>query len=62
MNKILPCPFCGQKADTSYNTVFKFQVFCINEECFMNEAIMTGCKTEKEAIDKWNNRVEINIR
>ena len=51
MNKLKPCPFCGGEAVATYNTQFGFQVFCGNDECFMNFITMYDMATEEEAIE-----------
>lgn len=51
MNKLKPCPFCGNEAVETYNTDFGFQIFCSNDACFMNELLVDGMTA-----DKWNTR------
>lgn len=60
MKELKPCPFCGSEADTAYNTRFNWQVFCTNDECFMNTITMYGKGTEEEAIEAWNRRAPID--
>ena len=54
--KLKKCPFCNEIAMTVYNTKFGHQVFCTNDDCFMNEIIMIGFDTEEDAITAWNTR------
>lgn len=57
---LLPCPFCGGKADTQWiphnmaipQTVGGYAVIC--ETCFCVQLI--GAKTEPEALKNWNKR------
>ena len=56
--KLLPCPFCGGEAMTTYNTNFGWQAYCGNDNCFLNDLIMSDCETKKDAIRKWNRRTE----
>jgi len=52
-----PCPFCGEYLMTACNTKFGWQVYCSNDDCFMNEIICTtGWETEQDAIQAWNKR------
>ena len=56
MEKLKPCPFCGSEANTTFNTILGYQVFCTNEDCFMNETMMNDMVTEQAAITEWNRR------
>ena len=57
MNELKPCPFCGSEAAISYNTRYNWQVFCTNNNCFMNEALFAQVfHTEEEAEKAWNKR------
>ena len=59
MNRELkPCPFCGSEAVETYNMSYLFQIYCSNDECILNELIMTGMQTEEEAAEVWNKRYE----
>lgn len=55
--KLKPCPFCGSDAETTFNTLFGFQVYCTNDDCLLNELLSQGFDDEKKMIDKWNRRV-----
>ena len=54
--ELKPCPFCGREAATTFNTIFGYQVYCTNDDCFMSEAIMHDKETEQDAIEAWNRR------
>jgi len=47
---IKPCPFCGANGSIGGDSHF-YWVFCFDEEC---DACGPICKTEEEAIQKWN--------
>lgn len=60
LEKLLPCPFCGGKANKyewkdeslwSHNIVSWFTIGCLDCDYQMNT-----CGFEKDAIRKWNNR------
>lgn len=54
--ELLPCPFCGGKAETlSYTYPDEgWQIGCVNINCLLPE--MDGFEDEKEAIKAWNTR------
>lgn len=57
MDELMPCPFCGSTATITYNSLYGFQIYCDNEDCFMNEILITSnIEDEKEAINAWNRR------
>ena len=57
MDDLKPCPFCGQEAMISYNSVYDFQAYCTNDSCFMSQIVMDGMETEEQAKAAWNKRV-----
>ena len=56
MDKLKPCPFCGQEAMISYNSNYDFQAYCTNDSCFMSQIIMEDMETEEQARAAWNKR------
>lgn len=66
---IKPCPFCGSEAilqrDIRYprprcNPKQAYEVICTNYNCVIYRADTHYSLTKKEAIAKWNNRVEVD--
>ena len=55
-DELKPCPFCGEDADKTYNSVHGFQVYCSNVECILNELLMVGMDTEEDSFNAWNQR------
>lgn len=59
MNKLKPCPFCGEEADieTMYmGLTLAFRVYCKNiYHCSVKQI---NWNTEKDAIKAWNKRVD----
>lgn len=59
--KLLPCPFCGGKAETRTSTWndknYKWTVQCKTNLC-MGEMGCAFYRTEAEAIEAWNTRAE----
>jgi len=55
-DELLPCPFCGHKADfrTSSDGTYQW-IRCLNFEC---DAFGPFARTKIDAIVKWNNRVD----
>ena len=53
MTDLKPCPFCGETATVSYNTVFDFVPWCKNPDCILNDLTL-GYETEEKAIEAWN--------
>ena len=54
--ELKPCPFCGEDAIKTYNTVYGFQVYCSNVECILNDLLMVGMDTEEDSFNAWNQR------
>lgn len=52
---VLPCPFCGEDASISLNTVYGFCPWCNNPDCTLND-LTHGYKDEKAALAAWNTR------
>lgn len=61
-NKLLPCPFCGEKA--TLNSIWKlneklvnYTVFCSNQDCV---ASIDGVwsKNKNPIIKQWNTRIK----
>ena len=52
---VLPCPFCGEGASVSYNTVFGFCVWCGDTDCILND-LTHGYHSQEEALAAWNTR------
>lgn len=67
MGKILPCPFCGGTYEDanlclpSDNTDDLFPDFSVAVVCDRCGAVGPCAETRKEAIEAWNNRVEVCI-
>lgn len=57
MTELKFCPFCGEDATVSYNTVFGFVPWCGNPDCILND-LTHGYETEREAAEAWNRRAE----
>lgn len=55
--EILPCPFCGEIKIEIESYTHKTAITCMNIDCLM-EVCTDWCKTQKEAIEIWNNRAE----
>lgn len=51
--KLLPCPFCGRKAELRYNKDGFAYILCANDGCY---ARTDGCLNENEASRLWNTR------
>ena len=51
--KLLPCPFCGRKAELRYNKDGFVYILCANDGCY---ARTDGCLNENEASRLWNTR------
>lgn len=51
--KLLPCPFCGRKAELRYNKDGFAYILCANDGCY---ARTDGCLNENEASRLWNKR------
>ena len=54
-NKLLPCPFCGDKAELFEDEPRQFYVGCTNPDCKV-EAFLPFSKTREIAIEHWNVR------
>ena len=56
MKDIKPCPFCGGKAFLGqYQTNFFATLYAVRcEDC---NSVGKSCKTEEEAAEAWNRRV-----
>lgn len=54
MDKLKPCPFCGNKHITIRKGKYSWIIECCNTDC--NAAVVKYLK--KEAIEAWNRRVE----
>lgn len=62
---IKPCPFCGSSAHTfrrkeygDYPTGEVWDVQCDRRDCYLCDGADWYFKTEEEAIEKWNDRME----
>lgn len=55
MAELKPCPFCGEEAIVSWNTVYGFCPWCSNPNCILND-LVHGYDTEKKATKAWNRR------
>ena len=53
LKELKPCPFCGEPAICS-DVECSYPWFVICKKCFARTRLY---ETEKEAIDKWNQRV-----
>lgn len=51
MVELKPCPFCGGEAVETYNTDYGMQIYCSNDECVLNELLVSNMSAEK-----WNTR------
>lgn len=54
MNKLKPCPFCGEKAKIGSNFEGQFFVWCTNDDC--DARIFS--RNRGSAIEAWNRRAE----
>jgi hypothetical protein len=61
---LLPCPFCGSKAekrertgisDYDYDKVY-YDIRCTNNECYLQDGAEWNCKTYDEVVEMWNKR------
>lgn len=53
---LLPCPFCGEKANVKKDDLLGGWVaFCANKECMM-QVRTKRFETELEAVEEWNRR------
>lgn len=52
MKDIKPCPFCGSKAEITYNYLGQCIIYCTNEDC--SARIFDRDKTQ--ITKKWNRR------
>ena len=56
-DKLLPCPFCGEKAETTFICDGKYnQIKCKTPKCIMNVDMSAFYKSKEEAIEQWNTR------
>ena len=64
MIKVKSCPFCGSTPKIECllkETPFEaYYVKCTNENCECN--IKCSYHTEQEAVDAWNNRVDVEVK
>ena len=64
--KMLPCPFCGGKADAeeaqNWSGVKDWSAYCSDENCPMESVWTSGFNTEEEAIKVWNTRHSVTIK
>ena len=62
--KLKPCPFCGGKAEVSYqdDVFFRRRLYSVKcgeySDCMGS---MGWCNTEEEAVELWNRRVPVKI-
>ncbi len=62
MEKLKPCPFCGDDGMIAYLSFGEHEGFapqCQNEACFMSD-YDHYFDTEELAVDAWNNRFSQN--
>lgn len=61
---LLPCPFCGSKAekrvrggtsDYDWNKVY-YDIRCTNNDCYLQDGAEWNCKTYEEVVEMWNKR------
>lgn len=58
-SELLPCPFCGSKAEMYINYAWShsaYTILCSNSLCAV--CPMVECDTEEEVVKAWNTRVE----
>ena len=54
MEKLEPCPFCNsERIGATINTLFSNQYYAHCIDCWAQGPL---CRTQKEAIKKWNTR------
>ena len=58
--QLKPCPFCGGKVNTTWNTKYDWQIACENESCFLHEDVILykAFETEEAAVEAWNRRAD----
>ena len=61
---LLPCPFCGSKAekrvregtsDYDWNKVY-YDIRCTNNDCYLQDGAEWNCRTYEEVVEMWNKR------
>ncbi|MFO1080817.1 MAG: Lar family restriction alleviation protein [Reyranellaceae bacterium] len=57
MSDLLPCPLCGSKAVIGQAEDDRFQVLCLNKNCYL---LGPSREEERNAIAAWNRRPAIN--
>lgn len=55
--KLKSCPFCGDTYIKIYHSMAWYQVGCNTVNCIACHAYVRAYKTEKEAVEAWNRRV-----
>jgi len=59
INLLLPCPFCGGKADFNQETNSEWYVACANRNCHITP-ITPGFYTRFQARLAWNHRPKVS--
>lgn len=56
-DKLLPCPFCGGEAKTTFICDGRYnEIKCKTPKCIMNVDMPAFYESKEEAIKKWNSR------
>lgn len=61
-NKLLPCPFCGRKAQIEYERNWQnkyiYYVRCITSNCYGHAIKPAFFDNKEQAVKSWNRRAD----
>lgn len=55
-SELLPCPFCGERAEAGNYNMSGWQVLCVTDDCFAGGLSEDGYDSRSDAIRAWNTR------